>query len=66
MNVGARAIVAGGSIGGLFAAAALRRAGWDVDVFEQSKVELTGRDYDMAAPPVSVRSVGCRSAITLG
>lgn len=38
-----RAIVAGGSIGGLFAAAALQRAGWDVSVYERSDVELAGR-----------------------
>jgi 2-polyprenyl-6-methoxyphenol hydroxylase-like FAD-dependent oxidoreductase len=38
-----RAIVSGGSIGGLFAAAALLRAGWIVDVFERSEVELAGR-----------------------
>ena len=38
-----RAIITGGSIGGLFAAAALLRAGWEVDVFERTEVELSGR-----------------------
>lgn len=38
-----RAIVAGGSIGGLFAAAALQREGWEVSVYERSDVELSGR-----------------------
>lgn len=38
-----RAIVAGGSIGGLFCAAALGRAGWTVDVYERTAVELAGR-----------------------
>lgn len=38
-----RAIIAGGSIGGLFAACALLRAGWEVDVFERTEVELAGR-----------------------
>lgn len=38
-----RAIVAGGSIGGLFAAAALRARGWHVEVFERVDVELSGR-----------------------
>lgn len=38
-----RAIIGGGSIGGLFAAAALRRAGWEVDVCERSATELSGR-----------------------
>ena len=41
--MGGRAIVAGGSIGGLFAAAALRKAGWDVTVYERTGVELSGR-----------------------
>lgn len=38
-----RAIVIGGSISGLFAASLLRKAGWAVDVFERSDVELKGR-----------------------
>ncbi|MDZ4136742.1 MAG: FAD-dependent monooxygenase, partial [Paracoccaceae bacterium] len=33
----------GGSIGGLFSAAFLRRAGWDVTVLERSATELAGR-----------------------
>lgn len=37
------AIVAGGSIGGLFAAAALLKSGWKVRVYERSGVELAGR-----------------------
>lgn len=37
------AIVAGGSIGGLFAAAALLKAGWSVRVLERARVELAGR-----------------------
>jgi 2-polyprenyl-6-methoxyphenol hydroxylase-like FAD-dependent oxidoreductase len=38
-----RAVVIGGSISGLFAAALLRKSGWQVDVFERSDVELKGR-----------------------
>ena len=38
-----RAIISGGSIGGLFAATALLRAGWHVDVYERTEVELSGR-----------------------
>ncbi|MBT8409029.1 MAG: FAD-dependent monooxygenase [Alphaproteobacteria bacterium] len=37
------ALVAGGSIGGLFAAAALLKAGWSVRVFERVGIELAGR-----------------------
>lgn len=38
-----KALVCGGSIGGLFVAAALRRRGWQVEVFERTGVELSGR-----------------------
>lgn len=38
-----RALVIGGSMSGLFAAILLRRAGFEVDVFERAHVELTGR-----------------------
>lgn len=37
------ALVAGGSIAGLFAATALLRAGWSVQVFERGATELAGR-----------------------
>jgi 2-polyprenyl-6-methoxyphenol hydroxylase-like FAD-dependent oxidoreductase len=38
-----RAVICGGSIGGLFAAAMLRRAGWEAVVLERSRTELSGR-----------------------
>jgi len=38
-----RALICGGSIGGLFCAAMLRRAGWDTIVLERSRTELSGR-----------------------
>jgi 2-polyprenyl-6-methoxyphenol hydroxylase-like FAD-dependent oxidoreductase len=38
-----RALVIGGSLGGLFAANLLRSIGWDVAVFERSKGDLAGR-----------------------
>jgi 2-polyprenyl-6-methoxyphenol hydroxylase-like FAD-dependent oxidoreductase len=38
-----RALIIGGSISGLFAALLLRRGGWEVEVFERTETELTGR-----------------------
>src|SRR3954465_5639611 len=38
-----RAIIVGGSLGGLFAANLLVRHGWHVDVFERVPNELAGR-----------------------
>jgi 2-polyprenyl-6-methoxyphenol hydroxylase-like FAD-dependent oxidoreductase len=38
-----RALIIGGSVGGLFAAGLLRGAGWDVAVFERSAEDLAGR-----------------------
>lgn len=46
-----KAIVAGGSVGGLFAAAALRKAGWEVDVYERTEVELAGRGAGIVTHP---------------
>jgi 2-polyprenyl-6-methoxyphenol hydroxylase-like FAD-dependent oxidoreductase len=40
---GRRALVIGGSIGGLFAGHLLHRAGWDVTIFERSKSDLADR-----------------------
>ena len=37
-----RALVIGASMGGLFATALLRRAGWDAQVYERTPVELFG------------------------
>src|SRR5271154_554571 len=38
-----RALVIGGSVGGLMAASLLRRIGWDVSVFEKTPGDLAGR-----------------------
>jgi len=38
-----RALIIGGSLGGMFAAHLLRAAGWRVDVFERSTEDLAGR-----------------------
>jgi 2-polyprenyl-6-methoxyphenol hydroxylase-like FAD-dependent oxidoreductase len=46
-----RAVIIGGSISGLFAAAFLRRIGWNVDVFERSPIELVGRGAGITTHP---------------
>lgn len=38
-----RALIIGGSVGGLFAASLLRQIGWDVAVFERAQDDLAGR-----------------------
>lgn len=52
-----RALVAGGSLGGLFAANLLHRAGWDVEVFEQSPVPLSGRGAGIIPHPELFRAL---------
>src|ERR1700683_1813145 len=44
-----RAMVIGGSVAGLFAAAFLRKIGWRVDVYERSSIELIGRGVGIFA-----------------
>lgn len=46
-----RALVIGGSLGGLFAANLLHRRGWDVGVFEQSTSALAGRGAGIITHP---------------
>jgi 2-polyprenyl-6-methoxyphenol hydroxylase-like FAD-dependent oxidoreductase len=46
-----RALVIGGSLGGLFAANLLLRQGWDVEVFEQSGEALAGRGAGIITHP---------------
>jgi 2-polyprenyl-6-methoxyphenol hydroxylase-like FAD-dependent oxidoreductase len=46
-----RAIVIGGSLGGLMTAATLRAVGWDVDVFEASPNELESRGGGVVLQP---------------
>jgi 2-polyprenyl-6-methoxyphenol hydroxylase-like FAD-dependent oxidoreductase len=46
-----RALVIGGSLGGLFAANLLARAGWDVEVFEHSGAGLVGRGAGIITHP---------------
>src|ERR1700674_16390 len=51
MSRNRRAVIIGGSMSGLFAAAFLHRIGWDVDVFERSPVELVGRGAGITTHP---------------
>src|SRR5262245_58829709 len=46
-----RAIIIGGSMSGLFAAAFLRQKGWDADGYERSTVELVGRGAGITTHP---------------
>lgn len=48
---GGHAIVIGGSMSGLLSAHLLRRAGWDVHVYERVEGELSGRGAGIVAQP---------------
>ncbi|MDT5412192.1 MAG: 2,6-dihydroxypyridine 3-monooxygenase [Mycobacterium sp.] len=50
-----RAVVVGGSLGGLTAALILRDQGWDIDVLERSAVPLQDRGAGIVAHPITVR-----------
>ena len=44
-----RAVVIGGSMSGLLSGISLRRAGWDVDIYERVEGELSGRGAGIVA-----------------
>src|ERR1700730_16755396 len=46
-----RALIIGGSLGGLLAAHLLRDAGWDIVVFERNAEDLTGRGAGISTHP---------------
>ena len=46
-----RALIIGGSVGGLFAANMFRSIGWDAHVFERNAEELTGRGAGISTHP---------------
>ena len=50
-----RAVVVGGSVGGLTAALVLRDQGWDVRVFERSASTLTSRGAGIVVQPATIR-----------
>jgi len=53
-----KALVIGGSLGGLFAATALRAIGWHVDVFERSPVAMDSRGGGIVLQADVVRHFG--------
>jgi len=64
-----RALVIGGSISGLFAALALSRRGWNVEIFERVEGELAGRGAGIVAQPqlrAVFRAVGLDPDVELG
>jgi 2,6-dihydroxypyridine 3-monooxygenase len=61
-----RALVVGGSLGGLTAALVLRDGGWDVDVLERSAVPLEGRGAGIVAHPTTVRYLVERAGKAIG
>jgi len=64
---GRRAIVVGGSMGGLFTALLLTKAGWHVDIFECNGGELAGRGAaSLASPAPRGRVIGTVMAGVLG
>ena len=44
-------------VGGLFAAAALRKSGWQVDVFERTEIELSGRGAGIVTHDVLIEAL---------
>ena len=58
------AIVSGGSIGGLFAATALLRAGWTVDVYERADVELAGRGAGIVTHDELIEALAAVGAVS--
>jgi 2-polyprenyl-6-methoxyphenol hydroxylase-like FAD-dependent oxidoreductase len=60
-----RALIVGGSLGGLFAGNLLRRIGWDVDIFERSPHDLDSRGGGIVLQP-EVVEVFRRTGVDLG
>src|SRR6202161_4882126 len=61
-----RALVVGGSLGGLTAALVLRDQGWDVDVLEPSAVPLQDRGAGIVAHPTTIRYLVERVGKSIG
>ena len=66
---GRRALVIGGSMSGLFTALRLRQRAWDVEIFERSDVELSGRGAGIVTHPElrdALRAIGINPGPDLG
>ena len=64
-----RALIVGGSLGGLFAGCALLRAGWDVEVIERTPGRLDGRGAGLGVLPAMLevlKGAGARVDRTVG
>ncbi len=64
-----RALVIGGSMSGLFTALLLRRNNWDVNLFERSDVELSGRGAGIVTHPElrdALRALGLETTADFG
>ncbi len=59
-----RALIIGGSLGGLFTANLLARQGWDVEVFEHSGTDLVGRGAGIITHPELFRALS-RVGVTI-
>jgi 2-polyprenyl-6-methoxyphenol hydroxylase-like FAD-dependent oxidoreductase len=59
-----RAIIIGGSMSGLFSATFLRQIGWEVDVYERSRVELVGRGVGITVHPELLEALEASAAGT--
>ena len=61
-----RALVVGGSLGGLTAALVLRDQGWDVEILERSAVPLQGRGAGIILHPNTIRYLVERAGKAIG
>src|SRR5262245_59533674 len=64
-----RALIVGGSLGGLFAGSALLRTGWDVQIIERTPGRLDGRGAGLGVLPAMLdvlKGAGARVDRTVG
>ena len=61
-----KAVIIGGSVAGLFAGLSLRRAGWQVAIYERTRTELTGRGAGINTHPELVAALAAVGADARG